>query len=228
MSNWEAIAKESEDVLATGNIKGCHEILLKTYEGGNHDPQITWRLARSYYEMSQETTDTAVRGPLLRTALELVQQSVQDDPNNFASHKWLGILISAQYVGTKEKIENAYRIRDEFLKAIELNPHDATSLHAMGNWCWSVMQVGWFERKAAALLFATPPSSTYEECLKYLLASAEEGDTIHNAMLTGDVYAKQGKNAEAKKWYEKACGMPALTELQKRQQGEASQKLAAL
>lgn len=226
MSDWEFIAAESEAILAKPDIKGCHDCLLGAYEKGVHHPEILWRLSRSYYEMAEETTDKKVSTPLLKTGLDLCRQSVAADPNNFASRKWHGILLSAQDVGTKDKIGNAYKIRDDFLKAVELNPKDATSLHCMGNWCFSVVQVGWLERKAAALIFADPPSSTNEECLKYLLASAEVGDTIHNATMIGDVYYSQSKYDEAKQWYTKAVGMPATTELQKRNAGKAQDKLA--
>lgn len=228
MSDWEAIAKESEAVLAKPDIKGCHEILTKAYDSGNHHPEILWRLARSYYEMAKETTDPAVSEPYLKKGMELCKESVEADPNNFASHKWLGILVSDQKVSTKEKIANAYVIRDEFKKAIELNPHDATSLHCMGNWCYNIMQIGWLERKAAALVLGEPPSSSWEECLGYLLRSAEEGDTIHNATMIGDAYAQQSKKSEARTWYQKAIDMPAATELQKRNHDAAVAKLKKL
>ncbi|EPY43546.1 regulator of microtubule dynamics protein 1 [Angomonas deanei] len=221
MSNWEAIAKESEEVLARPDIKGCHEILMKAYEAGERHPEILWRLGRSHYEMAEESTDSDVRRPHLLQGLELCQQSVKEDGNNFASHKWLGILLSAQDVGNKEKIANAYTIKEHFLKAVELNPKDATSLHCMGNWCYSVLKIGWLERKAAAMLFGEPPSSTTEECLKYLLASAEAGDTIHNATMIGDVYKMDGNKAEARKWYQKAIDMPTSSELQKRNHDKA-------
>lgn len=226
MADWEAVVAESEAILAKPDIKGCHEYLTKAYEGGNHHPEVLWRLGRSCYEMAEETTDQKLREPYLTLGLQLCRESVQEDPNNFASHKWLGILISAQNVSTKEKVNNAYKIRDEFLKAIELNPKDPTSLHCMGNWCYSVLKVSWLERKAASLLFAEPPSSTYEECLKYLLASAEAGDTIHNATLIGDVYYQQSKYEDAKKWYQKAIDMPVASELQKRNHKNAVDKLA--
>ncbi|KPA82920.1 hypothetical protein ABB37_02672 [Leptomonas pyrrhocoris] len=225
MSDWEAIAKEAEAVLAKPDIKGCHDILLKAYVGGNHHPEILWRLARSYYEMAKETTDPAVSEPYLKQGMELCKQSVDADQNNFASHKWLGILISEQKVSTKEKIANAYIIRDEFKRAIELSPQDATSLHCMGNWCFSIMKIGWLERKAAALVLGEPPSSSWEECLGYLLRSAEAGDTIHNATMIADAYMQQGKKSEARTWYQKAIDMPAVTQLQKRNHEAAEAKL---
>ncbi|KAK7197947.1 Tetratricopeptide repeat [Novymonas esmeraldas] len=225
MSDWQAIATESEAVLAKPDIKGCHDILLKAYEGGNHHPEILWRLARSYYEVANESADADVRAPYLKEGMELCKRSVEADQNNFASHKWLGILISEQKVSTKEKIANAYVIRDHFKRAVELNPNDATSLHCMGNWCFKILQIGWLERKAAALVLGEPPSSTYEECLGYLLRSAEAGNTIHNSTMIGDAYAQQSKYDEARKWYQTAIDMPANTELQKRNHDAAVAKL---
>ncbi|GET88034.1 hypothetical protein, conserved [Leishmania tarentolae] len=216
MSDWETIAKKSEEVLATPDIKGCHAILMKAYEDGHHHPEILWRLGRSYYEMANESADPAVREPYMKEGMELCKKSVEADPNNFSSHKWLGILISEQKASNKEKIANAYVIRDHFLKAVELNPNDATSLHCMGNWCFKVLQIGWLERKAAALILGEPPTSTYEECLGYLLRSAEAGNTIHNSTMIGDVYVQQSMYDEARQWYQKAIDMPVYTELQKR------------
>lgn len=226
MSNWEAVAKESEEVLAKPDIKGCHEILTKAYEGGLQHPEILWRLGRSCYEMAEETSNEEEKEKYLVQGLELCQRSVAEDANNFASQKWLGILLSKQKVSTKQKIANAYVIRDHFLKAIELNPNDATSLHCMGSWCYSILQIGWLERKAAALVLGEPPSSSAEECLKYLLRSAEAGNTIHNATLIGDVYQQEGKKKEAKEWYEKAVALPVSSELQKRNHADAAKKLS--
>ncbi|KAG5507377.1 hypothetical protein GH5_07475 [Leishmania sp. Ghana 2012 LV757] len=225
MSDWEVVAKESEAVLAKPDIKGCHEILMKAYEGGNHHPEILWRLGRSYYEISNECADPAVRETYLKEGMELCKKSVEANPNSFASHKWLGILISEQKVGNREKITNAYIIRDHFLKAVELNPNDATALHCMGTWCFKVLQIGWLERKAAALILGEPPTSTYEECLGYLLRSSEAGSTIHNSTLIGDVYAHKGMYDEARKWYQKAIGMPTKTEQQKRDHDAAVAKM---
>ncbi|CCW64730.1 unnamed protein product [Phytomonas sp. EM1] len=228
MSNtdWKAVAERADAVLASPSIEGCHTILTDAYENGMQHPEILWRLGRSYYEMAEESSDKKISASYLEKGLALCQQSVAEDPNNFAAHKWLGILLSAQDVGNKKKIENAYIIRDHFMKALELNPKDANSLHCMGKWCWSVLKVSWVEQKAAKLLFGAPPKSSVEECLKYLLASAEMGNTIHNAVLIGDVYYYDKKKAEAKIWYQKAIEMPITNKFQKNLHDAAVSKLA--
>ena len=86
--------------------------------------------------------------------------------------------------------------------------------------------IGWVERQAAALLFGTPPTSTFEECEGYLLKSAEIAPMqSFNNLLLGDLYAAYKKWPEANKWYSAAIDCPATTDNQKRQQEEARTKL---
>ena len=49
--------------------------------------------------------------------------------------------------------------------AIECDASDATSMHLLGQWCYSVVSIPWYQRQVATVLFATPPTSSYEEVL---------------------------------------------------------------
>lgn len=79
-------------------------------------------------------------------------------PPNGLGHKWVGILLgrTGDFIPTKEKIANAFTIKDCFVKALEQNPSDPTLYHCLGQWCYTVASVSWLEKKAASLLFATP------------------------------------------------------------------------
>ena len=229
MSTEEIIAN-ADAVQAQLKYHEVKPILETAYNGGNTNPEIAWRLSRNCYDLAQETTDKAVKEQLIRRGLEIIEKCVQDDGgNNFASQKWKGILLGGlgEFIGSKEKIGNAFLIRDFFKKAIELNPKDATSQHCMGKWCWSILQIGWLERQAAAVLFATPPTSTYDECRGYFLASDEIERTIHNCIALGDLYYQEKNWNEAKKWFGAALALPASTENQKRQHEDATKKLAS-
>eukprot|EP00760_Papus_ankaliazontas_P028162 PhM_4_TR3562/c1_g1_i1/m.9994 len=212
-----------------GNVKILQEVHAAA--GGQiegTDPELLWRLARSEYDLQNEATDKAEKEKHVDLGLSYAKAALDAAPDNFAAHKWFGILLGSKgnFISTKEKIANAYVIRDHFKKALELNPTDGTVMHCLGNWCHSILQIGWVERQAASLLFGTPPTSTYEECEGYLLKSAEISDQSFNSVMLGDVYAEQKKWADAKKWYQKAIDAPVVTESQKRTQEEAKAKLA--
>lgn len=229
MSTTEDIIAKADAFHKAEDIHANFKTLEEAYASGNQDPEILWRLGRACYDQAQETTDKAEKQKHITRALELEKAAVEQLPNNFAAQKWCGIVLSAtgEFIPTKEKIANAYIIRDHFLKATELNPNDCTSAHCLGKWCWSVLQIGWIERQAASLLFGTPPTSTYEECEEYLLKSAKlEMNQVYNNLLLGDLYYQQKKWADAKKWYQHAIECPVVTENQKRQHEEAKAKLA--
>ena len=56
--------------------------------------------------------------------------------------------------------------------AIECDAKDATSMHLLGQWCFSVVTIPWYQRQIASVLFATPPQSTIEEVCVYVHSSS--------------------------------------------------------
>ena len=64
--------------------------------------------------------------------------ALDSDGSNWAAHKWKAVALKTvgDYESTKAKLANAFIIRDEFLKALELNPNDATTTCLMGQWCF--------------------------------------------------------------------------------------------
>ncbi|KAH9589120.1 Tetratricopeptide repeat [Trypanosoma melophagium] len=229
MSSWEQVVQEADKATDLKDVKGVYQILRKAEESGIHHSELSWRYARSLYDMAEETTDKKEREKYFKEGLKWAQKAVEEDPNMYTSHMWMGILLSSQneFISTKEKVANACIIRDHFLKSLELKSDNATALHCMGMWCWNVLQIGWVERQAASLLFGTPPTSTYEECLKYLLDADKVESSIHNCLALGNVYMQLKQKDNAKIWYQKALDLPAPTKAKMRQQSEARKKLSS-
>ena len=207
----------------------AYAVLQAAYDSGNKDPEVLWRLGRVHYLLGQEFTDKAERKPHCEKGFELTKAALDAAPENWAVHKWHGILLSSmgQFQSTNEKIAQSYNIRDHWKKAIELNPTDATTYHCLGAWCWAILQISWLERQAASLLFGTPPTSSYEEAEKYLLKSHElDPKQTANTLLLGDLYYQQKKWEEAKKWYNIAADIPAITQKAMREVEDARKKAA--
>ena len=112
---------------------------------------------------------------LLEDAVALAQEALALDDGCAPAHKWFAICkgsLSA-FVPTKEKIELGFVFRDHVLRAIALAPEDPTNHHLLGRWSFEVASLSWFERRAAAALFAAPPEATFDETLA-LFTKAEE------------------------------------------------------
>ncbi|XP_059250802.1 regulator of microtubule dynamics protein 1 isoform X2 [Mustela nigripes] len=211
----EEILEQADYLYESGETEKLYQLLTQYKE--SEDAELLWRLARASRDIAQLSgTSEEEKKLLIYEALEYAKRALEKNESSFAAHKWYAICISdvGDYEGIKAKIANAYIIKEHFEKAIELNPKDATSIHLMGIWCYTFAEMPWYQRRIAKVLFATPPSSTYEEALGYF-HRAEQGKT----------YLKLHNKKLAAFWLMKAKDYPAHTEEDKQIQTEAAQLL---
>ena len=123
-------------------------------------------------------------------------------PEIGAAHKWYAILLSesGSFAGTSASIKNSFVVREHFERAAALSPKDATSRHLLGLWCFEVAKLSWIEQKAAAALFATPPTATFAEALDHFehAERIEPGFYPKNLLLTAQALSRLGRADEAK------------------------------
>ncbi|XP_004842025.1 regulator of microtubule dynamics protein 1 isoform X1 [Heterocephalus glaber] len=227
----EEILEQADYLYESGETEKLYELLTQYKE--SEDAQLLWRLARALRDRAQlSRTSEEEKKLLVYEALEYAKRALQRDESSFAAHKWYAICISdvGDYEGIKVKIANAYIIKEHFEKAIELNPKDATSIHLMGIWCYTFAEMPWYQRRIAKVLFATPPSSTYEEALGYFHRAEQVDPNFYskNLLLLGKTYLKLNNKKLAALWLMKAKDYPAHTEEDKQIQTEAAQLLTGL
>ncbi|XP_072324058.1 regulator of microtubule dynamics protein 1 isoform X1 [Scyliorhinus torazame] len=224
----EEIIDQADYLYGTGEVAKLYHLLIEHKNSTNGE--ILWRLARASRDLAQlENTPAEQKKQLTYEALEFAEKALEKNEFSFAAHKWYAICISdvGDYEGTKAKIANAYVIKEHFQKAIELNPKDATSIHLMGLWCFTFAELPWVQQKIAAMFFATPPRSTYEEALQYF-NKAEEADPnfySKNLLMMGKTYMKLKNEILALLWLTKARDYPARNEEDKQVQKEATELL---
>jgi len=181
------------------------------------DAERLWRLARALHGMAGVAGRAGHKGDqkhLIETALARVQRAMELDPRNFAARKWAGIVVSeaSGLEGTKASIQQSFVVRAHFEAAVDLNPRDPTSRHLLGLWHYEVASISWATAKVAAALFSTPPSSTYDEALRHLLAAEEiqPGFYKKNQLLIAKALVRKGNTDEACRWLDAAAALPVL------------------
>ncbi|KAM9164878.1 regulator of microtubule dynamics protein 1 isoform 1-T1 [Pangshura tecta] len=227
----EEIIEQADYLYGSGETKKLYQLL--TQHKNSEDAEILWRLARASRDLAQlSSTSAEEKKQLVYEALEYAKKALEKNESSFAVHKWYAICISdvGDYEGIKTKIANAYVIKEHFQKAIELNPKDATSIHLMGIWCYSFAEMPWYQSKIAAMLFATPPTSTYEEALRYFHKAEEVDPNFYskNLLLLGKTYLKLNNKKMALLWLTKTRDYPAHTEEDKQVQKEAVELLNSI
>jgi tetratricopeptide (TPR) repeat protein len=205
------------------------------HRGYGDKPDVMWRHGRVLYLLGkEEVRDKKRREELVTKGYGEVTRCLAapgQEETNYQAHKWAGIILSAvgEFKPTKEKIGNAFTIRNHFVKGLSIYSMDATLHHCLGSWCWNIMQISYLERKVAAVLFAAPPTSSYEECERHLMRSFElDPKAINNNLLLGDLCRQLRRHNEAKQWYQRAIDAPAKTKYLQSMQLEAKQKMDSL
>ncbi|XP_061778374.1 regulator of microtubule dynamics protein 1 isoform X2 [Nerophis ophidion] len=167
-------ALEKDEVLQQADyLYSCAETeklyqLLQRYKD-SENAEFLWRLARASRDMSVlPEVDADRKKQLMYEAYHYATASLEKDDKCFAAHKWYAICLSdvGEYEGVKVKIGNSYTIREHLERALTLNPKDATSFHILGYWCFVFAELPWYQRKVAAVMFSSPPTSTYQEVHK--------------------------------------------------------------
>ena len=207
-----SLIEQADSLHGDKDVVGLFELLVGA-DASNDD--IAWRIARAHHDKAEETVgDDAAKEKLLRDGLKVAEESMaRSDKNGFAI-KWYAILLGrlGDFLPTKEKVANSYKIKDALEASAKLLPEDASIQTALGQWCFKVAGISFIERNAAKLLFGSPPSSSYEEALKYVEASYALRPSKKAALFAALCNDKLKKRAEAKDWASKCVSLESFGE----------------
>ncbi|NXG88803.1 RMD2 protein, partial [Stercorarius parasiticus] len=206
--------KGSED-----DKKESFRLLLEKDDEYKNCVDFLWRLARAYGDLFEMTNDAEEK------------RKYFSNPSNFQSNKWERLFAimcgyMSQFESVQNKIRNGYLFKEHLDKAIELKPQDPFLYYLNGRWCYSVAQLSWIEKKVAAALFGTPPTSTVEEALQNFLKAEEmhPGYSKYNYVYLAKCYKDLGQKNNALKYCDSALSVLSVTNEDK----EAQKDLEAL
>lgn len=157
----------------------------------------------------------AASKPIFQEGLDHALAAIAAQETCADGHKFASILYAKAARDTKEQISFAYRIRDHGRRCLELRPDDSVAGLVLGTWCYEVAGLGWLMRQAAAALYGTPPTSSYEEALRYLHQSEDAatapggvGAMMSCRLKIAQSYWQLGRKDEAKRWTGAALAVP--------------------
>ncbi|KYN15306.1 PREDICTED: regulator of microtubule dynamics protein 1-like [Trachymyrmex cornetzi] len=221
----ELLAK-ADTLFDQGNYRNIYN-LLSNYKDSK-DVEILWRLSRAIYKMSEMASDVEAQ-KLTYEGYDLLCKALDIREDHYALHKWISIFLNKKSIleGTKAHIKESYNIKKHMLRALELNPSDATLLYMLGSWCYEVSNLTWYQRKIASVVFGEPPTSTFEEALMYH-ETAEKTDPnfySHNLLMLGKTYLKLNRKEDAIKYFKKTAEFPAKNDEDQQAKQEAQKIL---
>ncbi|RCN49873.1 hypothetical protein ANCCAN_04119 [Ancylostoma caninum] len=220
---------EVDKFFGTENVRPGYDILEKRYEAGDRSSELLWRLARFCHELACRTTDKEKKKELIFEGKRFALEGLEANDDDFNAIKWSAIMTgqSTDYMGTKEKIEESGKFKDLLDKALAKDSKEFSLLHMRGRYSYSVANLSWIERKAAAMFYGTPPTATIDEALEDLLAAYEEKpEWIENLFYIARIYLDKGDKENAKKFFSKVVALTPVDEEERDRVQEANKLLA--
>jgi tetratricopeptide (TPR) repeat protein len=100
----------------------------------------------------------------------------------------------------------------------------------IGNWCYQLADLAWYQRKIASTIFTEPPTCPFEEALLYFEQAENVDPNFYgdNLLMIGKTCLKLNKKDDALKYLKMASEYPAKTDDDQNAKQEALKLLNSL
>ncbi|MEO5720312.1 MAG: tetratricopeptide repeat protein [Chthoniobacterales bacterium] len=159
------------------------------------------RISRQYRYLMSDAGKKTEKLRLGGIAIDYAKRAAAAGPNDSDAQLALAIGYGRlqPLASVKEKIATARIIKMQAEKAIKLDRGNDLAWHVLGRWHMGYAELTGVKRKMAEMTYGSLPVSTFEEAAKcFEQAAALKPERVLNQIELGEVYARLGRNAEAR------------------------------
>jgi tetratricopeptide (TPR) repeat protein len=201
------------------------------------DYEANWRAAMALLDRGQQIPDSVKspeRDSLYARAERLARRAVRADSTGADGHFAVAAAVGLASLtkGKKERIRRAEVVRDEALKALELNPHHDGAYHILGRWNAEIMRLSGFSRFFARSFLGAGvfKQASWEEAIADLQrAVAIDPGRIYHRLELAEVYADRKQWSDAREELARIQALPdreILDSLYRAQATELARRIA--
>ncbi len=201
------------------------------------DYEANWRAAMALLDLGQQIPDSvpsAERDSLYTQAERLARRAVATDSTGADGHFAIAAAVGLASLteGKKERIRRAAIVRDEALRALELNPHHDGAYHILGRWNAEIMRLSGFSRFFARSFLGAGvfKQASWEDAIANLQrAVALDPGRIYHRLELAEVYADRKQWDDARGELERIKALPdreVLDPLYRTQADELAARIA--
>lgn len=178
--------------------------------------EANWRAALALIDVGKQYPDrdkNAARDSAYTLAEAYARRAVAANPHGANGHFALANAVGRASLtkGTKDRIRRAAEIRDEALRAIELDPTHDGAYHILGRWHAELMRVSGVQRFFAKNFLGTNlfNQASWQAAIENLEKAVELDPTrIYHRIGLADVYIERKRYADARTQLEAVPGLP--------------------
>ncbi|KAM4521902.1 regulator of microtubule dynamics protein 3 isoform 1-T1 [Odontesthes bonariensis] len=214
-----ALLLAQSDILHTGDsslkTEGFRLLMDNRAEYGD-SKDFLWRLARAYRDMYETAMDKHEKTTYALKGLEEAEMALKKNDLNAECHKWFAVLtgLSSEHQSMHSKLKSTHILKEHLDRAFVFRDDDPMCFYLLGRWCYEVATLDWLEKKAAAALYQSSPTSTLHDALKNFLKAEElsPGFSRTGRLYIAKCHKELGNISEASNWTNLALKMPKNSE----------------
>ena len=180
------------------------------------DPEANWRAAVARVDIGERTPDnqkSRTRDSLYRRAVTYARRAVRVAPEDASTHFALALSLGKVSVtlGGKDRVRNAKEVREEALRAIELNPAHDGAWHLMGRWNAEVERLSNLQEFFAKTLLGGKVlgEASWDEAIRCMRKAVElRPDYIFHRLDLAEMLVELKRPEEARPELEKILALP--------------------
>ncbi|MFH1842247.1 MAG: tetratricopeptide repeat protein [bacterium] len=189
----------------------------------------TWRLARVLLDLGNKTEEKDERLAYFEAAETQARRAVELQEDDTWGHHYLAASVGklALFHGGKKKIELSREVRDEALRAVELDPENDKSYHILGRWNRGVANLSALKKLAARVVYGgVPKGASNENAVEYFQrAIVLAPDHINHHLELGITFMEMKDYEQATTAFETALSLPESDPNDPEYKAEASEQL---
>lgn len=198
--------------------------------------EANWRGSDALVDIGKQTPDSIVsrdRDAMYAKAEAWARRAVQANPNGADGHFALAQAIgrASLTLGKKERVRRAAEIRDEALKAVELDPRHDGAYHVLGRWNAEIMRLSGIQRFFAKSFLggAVFNQASWPNAYQYMeRAVSLRPDYIYHHLDLAEMYLDQDRVADARTQLELIATLPVIDAADPHYKAEAVRILGTL
>jgi tetratricopeptide (TPR) repeat protein len=173
--------------------------------------EATWKLVRALTDKATLSKQLTEQKDLCIEAEKLARKAVSLSPSDANGHTYLAVAVGklALFEGGKRKVELSKEVKAEAEKALQLDPDDDVALHVLAIWNREMVELSWFLKSFAQLLYGKFPPASLDSAISNLRRASElKPDVIPHHVELGITLASAKRWPEAKAELDKGLALP--------------------
>ncbi len=180
-------------------------------EAAPDDYDALWKLAHALTDKATLVKQPSEQEDLCIQAEKLARKAIAVNPSGSMGHAYLAVAVGklALFEGGKRKVELSKEVKAEAEKALQCDPDDDVALHVLAIWNREMVELSWFLKSFAQILYGKFPPASLDTALADLRRAVElRPDVIPHHVELGITLAAAKRWAEARTELEKGLGLP--------------------